>query len=515
MTEETQNAALALYQSGLNLNLFFRARLGLLRAIFLLAFLLLREREGRENKARSRLDFHVRDCWPHLRCAAAASWGGSLVCAAFSIGFCIAMALADETAATCMLAASLFLRPWELIDNDLYLGLLPRLMLMICIGHLAMKYLVGHRQNGDAMQSFSWKGDATGLAIASLALWCFLSTLFALDPSASQSSFLDGFLKSLILYYLLVQLVQTERVLKVLIVTLVMSFLAVGGISIFQTFSIDQMMTQAGQFSQDLVPTGSDFRLVGFGAFANSNDIAALMVLILPFAGALFLRKREAKLNRVMGATLSAVSIGAVLLSRSRGALMAVAAIFAVWAVVKMGKRAWPALITVGAVFALMLAVSISSRSDTDLRNSSSGRMTYLKAGLRMGAKNPVFGVGFDAFGPNLQNYSTESLEEDPQMTAHNSWVLVFAETGVVGLALFMAAFWFSLKNAWSIRGKRPEFLLAIVGYGVAMTFLSHSYLIYPYLLYGLIGSACRLEARSLSIKEVKVVSEGINECVA
>ena len=107
-----------------------------------------------------------------------------------------------------------------------------------------------------------------------------------------------------------------------------------------------------------------------------------------------------------------------------------------------------------------------------------------------MGFKNPIFGVGFDAFPESLQQYSTESLEESTQMTAHNSFVLVFAETGFLGFLLFTSAYLYCAFLAWRVYATYPEFLLAVLGYGVAMFFLSHSYLIYPYLLYALVHIA-------------------------
>jgi O-antigen ligase len=145
--------------------------------------------------------------------------------------------------------------------------------------------------------------------------------------------------------------------------------------------------------------------------------------------------------------------------------------------------------------------IIISNRSSEDLEGSSAGRKTYLKAGIRMGFLNPIFGVGFNAFPESLQRYSTESLEESKQMTAHNSWVLAFAETGPIGLILFTATFVMTLMLAWQIYAAQPEFLLALVGYGVSIFFLSHTYLIYPYLLYALVHVANRLKKVQLPME--------------
>jgi cytochrome bd-type quinol oxidase subunit 2 len=68
-------------------------------------------------------------------------------------------------------------------------------------------------------------------------------------------------------------------------------------------------------------------------------------------------------------------------------------------------------------------------------------------------------------------------------MTAHSSWVLALAEGGPVALVLLLSLWVYSALCAWSIREREPEYFLAILGYAVAISFLSHTYLLYPYIL--------------------------------
>lgn len=396
---------------------------------------------------------------------ACAEWGWPTAGTAFSIGLCIGMALIHPAAAICLLASSLFLRPWELIEKDSYLSLLPRFSFALCLAHLLLRYA--------QEKKITIERSRLSLILVAFAGWCFLSTIFAPEGAGALGQFFDVFVKSILLYFILVEMVRDSETFKMLIGTLLFSFLFVGLVSVFQT--------------------EDDLRLKGFGAFKNSNDIASLMVFILPFAVMTFLRKREAGLLRFVGLSLGVVALAAVLLSRSRGAMLGIFAMLGVYAVARVGRKA---LVPVGAtlvILAIPAMVVLSNRSSDDLQQSSEGRKTYLKAGLRMGAKNPVFGVGFNSYPINLQNYNTESLDEGKQMTAHNSWVLVFAETGFVGLFLFSLAFFWCIWMAWQMYPFEPELLLALVGYGVTIFFLSHSYLMYPYLLYALVQIASRL----------------------
>jgi O-antigen ligase len=112
-----------------------------------------------------------------------------------------------------------------------------------------------------------------------------------------------------------------------------------------------------------------------------------------------------------------------------------------------------------------------------------------------MAIKNPVFGVGYEAYEENFERYATEILFEWGHRTAHNSWILALAELGLIGFLLYIAIYVTSIQSAIRIFETSPEFLTALAGYGAAMTFLSHTYLLYPYFLFGLVGAARRFEA--------------------
>jgi O-antigen ligase len=157
-------------------------------------------------------------------------------------------------------------------------------------------------------------------------------------------------------------------------------------------------------------------------------------------------------------------------------------------------KKRW---VTVGAIAAVLVSVPVyvtfSNRNADDLSGSSGSRMNYIVAGLKMAAKNPIFGVGFAEYQDSFESYASSFDYEYGKRTAHNSWILVVSETGWLGLLLFSLVFFYTFRSARSTFDLAPEFLLALVSYGVAMTFLSHSYLLYPYLLYAIIATGERL----------------------
>ncbi len=147
-------------------------------------------------------------------------WGAPASGTALTIGLCISLALANQSAAACLLASSLFLRPWELTNHDPYLGILPRLSIVLCLAHLFLHF-------ADIRKiKIEWNPLASDLI--AFTIWTFVSTLFAIDPNAAQSEFFDGFVKSIFLYLILIQMLRTKHALRMLLITLLLSFLFVG-----------------------------------------------------------------------------------------------------------------------------------------------------------------------------------------------------------------------------------------------------------------------------------------------
>ena len=104
-----------------------------------------------------------------------------------------------------------------------------------------------------------------------------------------------------------------------------------------------------------------------------------------------------------------------------------------------------------------------------------------------MAVRNPLFGVGYGGYMEKLSEYANGNVgTEGSKKTIHSTWLLALAETGFVGFFFFMGTWFITLKAAWRMKDEHPEYLLALVSYGTAVTFLSHTYMLYPYILIGL-----------------------------
>ena len=182
--------------------------------------------------------------------------------------------------------------------------------------------------------------------------------------------------------------------------------------------------------------------------------------------------------------------------SQSRGALLGLFAVFGALAMIKItNKKVMALAVTIGLIGTIG-AFSFMNRDSEDVEGSTSNRKIYWKAGFNMAVRNPAFGVGFWGFPKNLPAYvdGGNGGTEKENMTAHSSWVLAMGEGGFTALILFLSLWIYAAFSAWKIRKNHPEYFMGIAGYGMCITFLSHTYLLYPYILLSMVITQYQIE---------------------
>jgi O-antigen ligase len=238
-------------------------------------------------------------------------------------------------------------------------------------------------------------------------------------------------------------------------------------------------------------------RLELLGAMKNSNDLAAVFIFILPFVLRSLGRPKNPDLKALQLLRLPGLLIvtATILLgvwkAQSRAAYLAIFCMGIIWMVYQV--RHQKALL-VGGLIVAFVGIGVLSglqlgRDSSDLEGSRQNRLGYWQAGLAMAIRNPVLGVGYGRFPFSYKNYGAASFTEYGRRTAHSSWILLVSEAGIPALVIFLGLFALAFQRAWRLAGVAPELLLSLTGYGVAMSFLSHVYTIYPYLLLALIFS--------------------------
>ncbi|MBI3543312.1 MAG: O-antigen ligase family protein [Deltaproteobacteria bacterium] len=417
----------------------------------------------------------------------AMDWGTEYLLLAVMLATSIALALCDTAISICVFTALLFLRPWEIIQNNDYFAILPKATMSLCIMNAMLDL--------SRQKKFKVTWNPTASYILGFGIWLLVTSVKAANPAEAQSFFFDTFFKNTFLFVLVLNLIRTQDELELIVWTIVLTMFGVGAASVYQTWEYQNSPVLAalnGYAASD----SDELRLIGFGAFENSNDIAALMVMVLPFCLVPALQKTASWLTRSVAVIVMIMIATCIFMAKSRGAQMGVVAMLGMYAFLKMKNRKHALIIGVIGALAMAGAMSLTKRNEADLDESKRFRMIYLETGLVMGVKNPLLGVGFNGYADNFTRYQTGEVDGTLHRTAHNSWVLAFGETGFIGIILFIMIFASSVKTAWGIRHRNPAYLMALIGYGIAMTFLSHTYFIYPYLLYALTGLASHLQAK-------------------
>jgi putative inorganic carbon (hco3(-)) transporter len=317
---------------------------------------------------------------------------------------------------------------------------------------------------------------------------------------------LVDFAPSVLMFLSTVMLVVTRERLRAACVVFIgsMVVLSIAGAAAFHTgYMADKLviwqMAQdeeaATEAPPDVVPaldTTVDriWRIRSLGFLSDPNDFGQALVVSLGML-ALFKRRHSTWRNLIVLGIPGLIIFYAIYLTHSRGALLGLAALMFFGIQRRLGTLRTTLLIGGMAVAAMALNFT-GGRAYTANEESAGGRIDAWGEGLNMLASRPVFGVGYGQFTDH--NY----------LTAHNSFVLCFAETGLVGYFLWLGLILLVFRQlARAIKladhgadepGLAAPLRNAMVGFFTCAVFLSRSYQPGLYILLSLAISAAYCE---------------------
>ncbi len=255
-------------------------------------------------------------------------------------------------------------------------------------------------------------------------------------------------------------------------------------------------------------------RAIGPIPYENPNDLAALCVLMLGPALALWAGAARRSLLRWVGVAAAAPLLVVIVLTQSRGAFLALA-IIALPSAIALARRrprsaiALASLVTLALYLApatfwqrmqgLRKATSVQTINEMDPEGSARTRFAVLQTAIRIVQDHPVVGIGLGAYGLANAHYSPALGDLD----THNTYLNILAETGVPGLVLFIALVTSVLldaretrrrvKGVWPAQAEVLRWLqYGVIGYLVAGIFGSYARVAFPYLFLALMWSASR-----------------------
>jgi len=300
----------------------------------------------------------------------------------------------------------------------------------------------------------------------------------------SFPSFLE-FIKLLVLYFLVVNLVKTRKKLLIMIWGLVI----LGTIACF--IGLFQHAHGIG------INYGEGFIRIR-GTALDPNDYAMHLVILIPFVVGLICTSRNYIIKLGLVGALGIFVLN-IIYTYSRGGFVSLAFVVGasvLWFGFKFKKQLL-AIISLGVVFLIMLPFvpeKYIERSKTvfDLSDPAIiARLDTWKIGLEMMREEPLRGIGLGVFKYEYieRAFTSGAVETKAALFAHNAYIQIGAETGMIGLLLFILILFFSwidLKDAEKNFQDKGDSVLSclslsirmgLLGYMVSAIFLTQAFL--------------------------------------
>lgn len=272
--------------------------------------------------------------------------------------------------------------------------------------------------------------------------WAALSLLWAEDPGAALTS-LERYALSMVLFLIVFTALRDRRH----VVWLLVALLAGATVSAMYGIVAPQPPVEFEEVS----------RLGGAGV--DPNQLAATLVASLALAAAFAAGWRREPMVRMAAVAVIGFCALSVFLSLSRGGLVAMGAALIVAVLTggrwRAGAAVLLAAVVIGGVAYFSAVATTQERERITESNGGTGREDVWAVGWRMVQSSPVNGVGVGNFPVSSIHYllvpgglqRSEFIVDEPKV-AHNMYLEVLAELGVVGLALFLSIFGFSVACA-------------------------------------------------------------------
>jgi O-antigen ligase len=328
--------------------------------------------------------------------------------------------------------------PWDVLTRLPVVGSIPRLAGLVASA-VGVLYIVVRRR----VRPLSW----FHLFAVLFVLWAGATSLWSVDPEATRTVFLT-YLQLLVFAWLISEIAWSPDRQRALFQAYVL------GAGVAAVLTIHDYLS--GAIALDTVA----------GRFAalnqDPNDLGLTLALGLPMAW-------YVSLSQTRGAWLwrlyLPLAIVAILLTASRGAVLSALVGLAIIPLTLGRLRPRTALYALAAA-SLVLASKVvpeaslariaSTRADIEA-GYFGGRGAIWVAGLEMARDHLLVGVGAGAF--------EEAVEPTihQEMVAHNVFLSILVEDGLVGLFLFVAMIGATLLPLWHISPLQRRFSIVLL----------------------------------------------------
>jgi O-antigen ligase len=357
------------------------------------------------------------------------------------------------------------------------------------VGGCALLALAAETILGGRKLAYGWPEG--GLLVAFCAAGA-LSCLGALWPSYAAGSVSD-LLKMTLVFFFLVNSASTEGRLRGVMWAMVIGglFPALGTLNNYRNGNLEEG------------------RAAWVGIFANPNEVAYTLVILLPLAA--YLAASHGWFARLALLGVSCVYLAAIFVTFSRGGMVGLLAVVALYAWRK--RNIWlRAALVLAVAGGLVMAGRYWTRSEDfshvgdDL--SFQQRIATSQVGLDMFVDHPWLGVGLGCSVIAWPLYAPQGLYTTGALVTHNTVIQVLGETGILGGVPFLLLIGVALYHARRLvrDSSRQNLGIAIetAMWGFVVCGMSGGYVLtwFPYLLVGLTATAWSLAPAALETNQ-------------
>ncbi|WP_434354787.1 O-antigen ligase family protein [Parasalinivibrio latis] len=372
---------------------------------------------------------------------------------------------------------------------QLYNLKIPLLLSLASLGAIAWHTLISGKIK------VYWRPEFTLLTIFTLLV--IIGVVLANNRPIAIAYFKDIYWKIIVMTFAIAWLCRTEKDFRLSSGLILFAGLVVG------TKAIINKVTGVGLVEGTRVTIGRELGSM----LGDPNDLSLVLMFPTSFALGIALTKSMNRFYRAIAFISVPILFYAVIATQSRGGLLGILAVFGVFAYQRIKSKAL--LITLGVMAAgiLFALAGISDRAsggsgEAGIDASAMGRIYAWQAAFGMAVSHPLTGVGLDNFYANYFYYSPHW--DGLNHAVHSTWFGVLAESGFVGLGIFVALILVlintarnSLKTILLSPDKYPPVVLAssqavfagLIGTIVSGTFLTQGYNWPIYILAALVAA--------------------------
>jgi probable O-glycosylation ligase (exosortase A-associated) len=348
-----------------------------------------------------------------------------------------------------------------------------------------------------------------------------LGVLLAVNRSVAMTTFTGVYVKIAIMTLAVAWMTRESRDFSLASKLIVLAGIAVALVA------LHNKANGIGLVEGTRVTIGRDIR----SNLGDPNDLALVLMFPMAFAVSLVLTPGIGKLARIIGIAGVPLLFSAVIATQSRGGLLGIMAVFAVFGYRRI--RSKTLFFTLGgiAMVVLLALAGISDRAsggaaEDGIDESAMGRLYAWQAAFGMALARPLNGVGLDNFYHNYYFYSPHW--DGKNHAVHSTWFGVMAETGFLGLIVFVAMMTALVRSAMSslrriessvcrvdpaVHASSQAVLAGIVATLVSGTFLTQGFTWPVYILAALVVAVTRWVDVHLGSVETKTDEQTGSAC--